>query len=227
MAAALPYFLILISISAPFKLISQQTKNNNPKVAIKPMETFPRFAVGNLTGTRVNIDSFKSQTTIKISEGFSIVRTTIYFSGANFPDVVSATLIGPSLSSIKSLIDRCTVGSVVSFDNVKVNGPDGERTIDGKSYVFYSGNYDSIKVPLSLVNAEINDLIKMKYVSGTIYFSGSNFTNVNTVKASDPESIKSLYMRCGPGSIISFDNCIYKDSANKLSNPVFKSLKMK
>jgi hypothetical protein len=32
---------------------------------------------------------------------------------------------------------RCGPGSVVTFDNIKVSGPDGTRSIDGKSIALY------------------------------------------------------------------------------------------
>jgi len=68
---------------------------------------------------------------------FSIVSATVYFSGANFPNVVTASLNGNSLAGLSSFISRCGPGSVISFDNVKVSGPDGTRTIEGKSIALY------------------------------------------------------------------------------------------
>jgi gliding motility-associated protein GldM len=68
---------------------------------------------------------------------FSIVSATVYFSGANFSNVVTATINGNNLSSLSSFISRCGPGSVISFDNVKVQGPDGVRSIEGKSIALY------------------------------------------------------------------------------------------
>ena len=68
---------------------------------------------------------------------FSIVSATVYFSGANFSNVVTATIAGNNLSSLSSYISRCGPGSVISFDNVKVQGPDGVRAIEGKSIALY------------------------------------------------------------------------------------------
>jgi gliding motility-associated protein GldM len=68
---------------------------------------------------------------------FSIVSATVYFSGANFPNVSQTTITGNNLGSLQSFIQRCGPGSVVTFDNVKVQGPDGVRTIEGKSIALY------------------------------------------------------------------------------------------
>ncbi len=68
---------------------------------------------------------------------YSVVSATVYFSGANFSNVQTAALTGNNLAAIKALMARCGPGSVISFDNVKVTGPDGQRTIDGKSIALY------------------------------------------------------------------------------------------
>ena len=68
---------------------------------------------------------------------YSIVSATVYFSGANFPSVQQSAITSNSLIPIKALIARCGPGSVISFDNVKVTGPDGARTIDGQSIALY------------------------------------------------------------------------------------------
>jgi gliding motility-associated protein GldM len=68
---------------------------------------------------------------------FQIVSATVYFSGANFPNVAQLALTGNNLSALSSLIAKCGPGSVITFDNVKVQGPDGIRSIDGKSIALY------------------------------------------------------------------------------------------
>ncbi len=68
---------------------------------------------------------------------YSIVSATVYFSGANFPNVATGAINGNTLAPIANLIQRCGPGSVVTFDNVKVTGPDGQRTIEGKSIALY------------------------------------------------------------------------------------------
>ncbi len=68
---------------------------------------------------------------------YTVTSATVYFSGANFSSVQTAAINSNSLAPIKALMQRCGPGSVISFDNVKVTGPDGSRTIDGKSIALY------------------------------------------------------------------------------------------
>jgi gliding motility-associated protein GldM len=68
---------------------------------------------------------------------FNIVSATVFFSGANFPNVATASIQGNQLGSLGSFISRCGPGSVITFDNVKVQGPDGVRSIEGKSIALY------------------------------------------------------------------------------------------
>ncbi len=68
---------------------------------------------------------------------FNIVSATVFFSGANFSNPVQTTIQGNQLGSLGSFISRCGPGSVITFDNVKVQGPDGVRSIEGKSIALY------------------------------------------------------------------------------------------
>jgi len=68
---------------------------------------------------------------------FSIVSATVYFSGAGFPSVATSSINGNNLAPIASFLTRCGPGSVVTFDNIKVTGPGGQRTIEGRSFALY------------------------------------------------------------------------------------------
>lgn len=68
---------------------------------------------------------------------FNVVSATVFFSGANFPNVATASIQGNQLGSLSSFMSRCGPGSVITFDNVKVQGPDGIRSIEGKSIALY------------------------------------------------------------------------------------------
>lgn len=68
---------------------------------------------------------------------YNVVSATVYFSGANFPNVVTASLNGNGLGGLATYMQRCGPGSVISFDNIKVSGPDGTRSIEGKSIALY------------------------------------------------------------------------------------------
>ena len=103
----------------------------------------PIFKVGSGKVRMPSIE-FKSQTSCRAElENFDfelrygIVSATVFFSGAGFPNVKQATIQGNSLASLSSLMSSCGPGSVITFDNVKVQGPDGVRTIEGKSIALY------------------------------------------------------------------------------------------
>ena len=68
---------------------------------------------------------------------YSVVSATVYFSGAGFPNVQTAHLNGGGLGGLSALLARCGPGSVVTFDNVKVAGPDGTRGVEGRSISLY------------------------------------------------------------------------------------------
>lgn len=68
---------------------------------------------------------------------YSVVSATVYFSGAGFPNVATASISGGSLAGLSSYMSRCGPGTVVTFDNVKVSGPDGTRSVEGRSIALY------------------------------------------------------------------------------------------
>ncbi len=70
---------------------------------------------------------------------FIVVSAVVYFSGAGFKNGVEKGFINSnSLKPIRSQMDRCTPGSVVIFDEVKVKGPDNAtRTIPGISLILF------------------------------------------------------------------------------------------
>ena len=69
---------------------------------------------------------------------FSVVSATVYFTGANFPTTKIGYIYSSDLKTIKELKEKCTVGSIVIFDDIKVLGPDNlTRTIQGVTYKLY------------------------------------------------------------------------------------------
>ncbi len=68
---------------------------------------------------------------------FSVISATVYFSGTGFPNLTPSSISGNSLAGIKALMQRCGPGSSISFINIKVQGPDGPRTIDEASIQLY------------------------------------------------------------------------------------------
>ncbi len=105
----------------------------------------PILKVGPTSGGRVQSVVFKNQQFARadlenfdFDARFSVVSATVYFSGANFPSVQSATISGGNLSALSGQLQKCIPGTSVTFDNVKVQGPDGVvRSIPGPGFILY------------------------------------------------------------------------------------------
>ena len=105
----------------------------------------PVVKVGPSGGGRIQSVIFKNQNFARadlenfdFDAHFNIVSATLYFSGANFPNVQSAEIRGGSLEPVKSFLQRSIPGTSVTFDNVKVQGPDGVvRNIPGPGFILY------------------------------------------------------------------------------------------
>jgi gliding motility-associated protein GldM len=68
---------------------------------------------------------------------YSVVSAKVYFGGAGFPNPVIGTISGNSLGGIAALMARCGPGSSIAFTDIKVQGPDGVRSIDEASIALY------------------------------------------------------------------------------------------
>ena len=69
---------------------------------------------------------------------FTIVSVNVYFTGANFKEPAVGSISSNSLKPIKHLMDRCTSGTIVVFDEVKVVGPDKMiRPLQGIHLILY------------------------------------------------------------------------------------------
>ena len=105
----------------------------------------PIVKVGPSGGGRIQSVVFKNQNFARadlenfdFDAHFNIVSATLYFSGANFPSVQSAEIHGGNLDPVKSFLQRSIPGTSVTFDNVKVQGPDGiVRSIPGPGFILY------------------------------------------------------------------------------------------
>ena len=101
--------------------------------------------VGNSGGGRIRSVEFKNQQFARAElENFdfeyryNIVGATIYFSGANFPSVQTATITSGNLSSLADKLAKCIPGTAVNFDNVRVQGPGGPvLSIPGPGFILY------------------------------------------------------------------------------------------
>ena len=103
----------------------------------------PVIKVGPRGGGRIQSVVFKNQgfaraelENFEFDAHFNIVSATMYFSGANFPNVQSGEINGGSLEPVKNFLQRSIPGTSVTFDNVKVQGPDGViRSIPGPGFI--------------------------------------------------------------------------------------------
>ena len=68
---------------------------------------------------------------------YSVTSATVFFGGTGFPNPVQGTINGNSLAGISALMQRCGPGSSIAFTNIKVQGPDGTRSIDEASISLY------------------------------------------------------------------------------------------
>ncbi|MDB5198131.1 MAG: gliding motility protein GldM, partial [Chitinophagaceae bacterium] len=105
----------------------------------------PVFMVGPSKGGRIQSVVFKNQQFCRadlenfdFDARFSVISATVYFSGANFPNVTPAAIHGGNLNDLAAQMAKCIPGTSVTFDNVKVKGPDGsERVIQGPGFILY------------------------------------------------------------------------------------------
>ncbi|HEY8688365.1 MAG TPA: gliding motility protein GldM [Chitinophagaceae bacterium] len=105
----------------------------------------PVFMVGPSKGGRMQSVVFKNQQFCRadlenfdFDARFTVVSATVYFSGANFPNVTPAPLNGGNLAPLSAQFAKCIPGTSVTFDNVKVQGPDGTvRVIQGPGFILY------------------------------------------------------------------------------------------
>ena len=105
----------------------------------------PIFMVGPSKGGRIQSVVFKNQQFARadlenfdFDARFSVISATVYFAGANFSNVQTATISGGSLAALNAQLTKCIPGTSVTFDNVKVQGPDGTvRVIQGPGFILY------------------------------------------------------------------------------------------
>ena len=124
--------------------VNADGKNSSYDFRVKRIPD-PVLKVGPSSGGRMQSVVFKNQQFCRADlEGFdfdarfSVISATVYFSGANFPSVQPATISGGSLAGLSAQLAKCIPGTSITFDNVKVQGPDGTvRTIPGPGFILY------------------------------------------------------------------------------------------
>ena len=156
---------------------------------------------------------------------YSFYSATAYFSGNGQPYVTTQTFINSDLVAMCRAIDSASKGAVVTIDNLRYFDKDGKiRPVKEVPYQF---NKQLTPSPIkSQAAQEVEKLKALNFISGTIYFSGAGFQNVTTVNSRDTSL---LFKYCGwsmPGTIITLDNCIYKNQDGSLSKSLTKAIKL-
>jgi gliding motility-associated protein GldM len=137
----------IVNVSAVGKTtinVNADGKNSSYEFRIKRIPD-PILKVGPSSGGRMQSVVFKNQQFCRadlenfdFDARFNVVSATVYFSGANFSSVQTATITGGNLAGLSAQMARCIPGTSITFDNVKVKGPDGEvRPIPGPGFILY------------------------------------------------------------------------------------------
>ncbi len=107
------------------------------------MVPLPVFKVGD-GRPRMQSVQFKGQQFVRAElENFefdlkyNVVSATVYFFGAGFPSTAIGSISSNSLAPLASYIAKCQPGTSIAFDNIKVSGPGGTRSIDGRTIQLY------------------------------------------------------------------------------------------
>lgn len=166
---------------------------------------------------------------VKITNGYQLISTDIYFSGTGFPDTYKVLLNGSSTGPITALLNRVNIGTSITFDNIKAKDSAGKiRNIEGCTFKFFE---DTVIVSSSQQNANQNlyQLFNYNYTSGNIYFSGTNFKSIVSLKAIESKSIKGndYLSKVTIATTVIFENCIYKDLKNQKEQIINISITVK
>jgi len=124
--------------------VNADGKNSSYDFRIKRIPD-PILKVGPSSGGRMQSVVFKNQQFCRadlenfdFDARFTVVSATVYFSGANFSSVQTASITGGTLAGLSAQMARCIPGTSITFDNVKVQGPDGVvRPIPGPGFILY------------------------------------------------------------------------------------------
>lgn len=103
----------------------------------------PVFKIGT-GGSRMAAVQFKGQQFCRADlEGFdfdarfSVTGATVYFYGAGFPSPAQTRINGNSLASLSAFMAKAGPGTSIAFENITVQGPDGSRPIEGRTFQLY------------------------------------------------------------------------------------------
>jgi gliding motility-associated protein GldM len=140
----------IVRVSSPGEAtinVTADGKTSSFKFRVKSIPD-PIGKIGPSKGGRIQSNIFKAQDFIRaelenfdFDAKFNVVGATVYFAGAGFTTgggVQTGQLTSGNLDPIKAKMELCKPGSTVTFDDLKVVGPDGrQRTIPPISFVLF------------------------------------------------------------------------------------------
>lgn len=118
-----------------------RTTDNNPQMKDElPSSQGPgRIRFDNFSGSRIGLDVLRKSKSIGCgNDQFTVRSATVYFSGAGFVVPISRDISSGDLAPLRSMIEKCKDGSVITFDHIKTQSADGKVVIaDGISIAIY------------------------------------------------------------------------------------------
>lgn len=150
---------------------------------------------------------------------------TAYFHGNGLKYPQSSDFSGTDLNVLMQRIDKASNGADVVIDNLRFITPAGKTTFIAKIPYQFNRTKDTTKFVSQAVQT-VNKLKAYDFVSGTVYFSGEGFRSVESVNANDKAQLRRYYERSRPGTIITLDNCVYRNANGSLSSPLNQSFKL-
>ena len=184
-----------------------------------------KITYGNLDTDRVSLTSFKLQKELVIHNGFKLDSALIYF---QIPGESGILVVNykPILDTVKfnMCINLLKPSSFVSFENITLSDSSNNK-FSPHNRIHYIITPDTVYIHKDSESfIEIKRLQKLNYVSGTIYFSGTYFPNVQVFKIDNNNlsSLNKAFDRCAIDTKINFENVYYKDNTNRLVGPLNK-----
>jgi hypothetical protein len=137
---------VLLCAALSICMLNANSSNNVGKPLAFPIYEDPSKVLQlDQDGGKMSAATFKNQEYCRaelkdfdFDAHFDVISAKVYFSGANFRGTEFGSITGNSLKNIHDLKARCIPGSIVTFDEVKVMGPDKKlRTIPGATYILF------------------------------------------------------------------------------------------
>lgn len=179
-------------------------------------------------GQAVDLKSFLRNGTIVLPKSYTVASVDLYFTGNGFVTPYVSRLSGNSVATLY-LLQKCTIGTNLIFDNVLLRDSLGKQVPATGGCILTDMQKTGIPVlPVDTCILDVMDNLNRRFVSGTIYFTGTGFPNPVTMPA--VESLlpvkRSLIARIQPGTTVVFDRCNYKDATSNRIVSLNKQVKL-